>query len=64
MSDLDVIATVVLSVSAGSGIISGLFALHYFHAETEADRLWVFWPIFALVGGGVFIVCLVVLVWL
>jgi H+/Cl- antiporter ClcA len=54
--NVDVVATVLVSISAACGVVAGLFGVRYFDAKTSLHRFYVFWPIFWLVGFVVFVI--------
>jgi hypothetical protein len=53
---------VIILISGASGIAAGLVAMHYFRLDPRpnAQRLFVFWPIFFLVSGIIFIICCII----
>jgi hypothetical protein len=64
MAKLDVQVAVILSISVASGLSAGLFAVRYFDAETVVHRLFVFWPVFWVVGVVVFFGCALLAAWM
>ncbi len=62
MYNVEIVAPVVLSLSAGSGLAAGLLATRYFRADEGVRRLFAFWPVFWLVSFLVFALSMIVVV--
>ncbi len=60
MYNVEIVTPVVLSLSAGSGVTAGFFAIRYFRADDVVRRLFAFWPAFWLVSVLVFVLTMVV----
>jgi NADH:ubiquinone oxidoreductase subunit 5 (subunit L)/multisubunit Na+/H+ antiporter MnhA subunit len=62
MYNAQIIAPVVLSLSAGSGLAAGLFATRYFRAEEGIRRFFAFWPTFWIVSFLAFALSMIIVV--